>query len=178
MVRGMRVDAIVTVSVLCLVLAPAAFAQDSSTPQHIGGAAGWDAWSFSDKAGKVCYLVGHPEKSEPAKLSRGRVDAVVTDRPGEKTFNVVNFDLGYQAKPGSSAELDIDGKKSELFTDKQAAWTPDAATDKDTTDALAKGHHAILKAVSARGTATTDTYALDGFKSALDAIDKACGVKR
>ena len=161
-----------------LVIVAAARAEDAGTPQPIGGAKGWDAWSFSEKTGKVCYLVGHPEKSEPASLNRGRIDAVVTDRPGEKTLNVVNFDLGYPAKPGSSAELDIDGKKTTLFTDKEAAWTPDAATDKETTEALAKGHRATLKAISARGTATTDTYALDGFKTALDAIDKGCGVKR
>jgi hypothetical protein len=167
-----------TAALLGLALGPAALADDAATPQHIGGANGWDAWSFTEKSGKVCYLVGHPEKSEPANLNRGRVDAVVTHRPSEKTFNVVNFDLGYPVKPDSSAELDIDGKKTPLFTDKDAAWTADAATDKQTAEALAKGHHAILKASSARGTATTDTYALDGFKAALDAIDKGCGVKR
>ena len=82
------------------------------------------------------------------------------------------------AKPGSSAELDIDGKKTTLFTDKEAAWTQDAQTDKQTTESLGKGHRAILKATSARGAATTDNYALDGFKTALDALDKGCGVKR
>jgi hypothetical protein len=167
-----------TAALAALVLMPAARAEDAASPQHIGGAKGWDAWSFGDKASKVCYLVGHPEKSEPANLNRGRVDVVVTDRPGEKTFNVVNFDLGYPVKPGSSAELDIDGKKTTLFTDKEAAWTQDAQTDKETTETLGKGHRAILKATSARGTATTDSYALDGLKAALDAIDKACGVKR
>ena len=174
----MRAAFLMTAALAALVPMPATFAQDAATPQHIGGANGWDAWGFTEKAGKVCYLVGHPDKSEPANLNRGRVDLVVTDRPGEKTFNVVNFDLGYPVKPGSSAELDIDGKKTTLFTDKESAWTPDAATDKETTEALAKGHRAILKATSARGTATTDTYSLDGFKTALDAIDKSCGVKR
>jgi hypothetical protein len=174
----MRIALLMTAALASLVLVPAARAQDAATPLHIGGAKGWDAWSFGDKAAKVCYLVGHPDKSDPANLKRGRVDLVVTDRPGEKTFNVVNFDLGYPVKPGSSAELDIDGKKSTLFTDKEAAWTPDPQTDKETTEALGKSHRAILKAMSARGTATTDTYTLDGFKTALDALDKGCGVKR
>jgi invasion protein IalB len=111
-------------------------------------------------------------------LKRGRIDAVVTQRPGEKTFDVVNFDVGYQAKSGSSAELDIDGQQTKLFTNKEAAWTADAATDKATTEALAKGHHATLKATSARDTVTTDTYNLDGFKAALDETDKACDIKR
>ncbi len=43
---------------------------------------------------------------------------------------------------------------------------------------MAKGKQAVFKGVSARGTATTDTYALAGFAHALAQIDKACGVKR
>ncbi len=154
-------------------------AQSSNAAEtRIGGGKGWDAYSYTEKSAKVCYLFGAPEKKDPANLSRGRVDLVVTDRPGEKTLNVVNFDLGYPVKPGSTAELEIDGKKSALFTVKDAAWANDAAEDKAVTEALGKGHRAILKASSARGTATTDTYTLDGFKTALDAIDKTCGVKR
>jgi hypothetical protein len=178
MVGGMGQLRTIAAALLGFFLVPAALADDAGTPHQLGGANGWDAWGFTDKTGKVCYLVGHPSKSEPANLTRGRVDAVVTHRPGEKAFNVVNFDLGYPAKPGSSAELDIDGKKIALFTDKDAAWSADAETDKLAAETLGKGHRAILKASSARGTATTDTYTLDGFKTALDAIDKTCGVKR
>jgi Invasion associated locus B (IalB) protein len=161
-----------------LVAAPAVLAQSAASPTQISSGKGWDAWSFTEKAGRVCYLVGSPEKSEPANLKRGRVDVVVTDRPGEKTFNVVNFDLGYPVKPGSNGELDIDGQKFTLFTDKDAAWNPDATSDRQVTEAFAKGHRAIFKGTSVRGTVTTDTYNLDGFTSALDAVDKTCGVKR
>lgn len=153
-------------------------AGDAATPQAIGGGKGWDAFSFTDKAGKVCYVVGRPEKSEPGNAKRGRIDAIVTHRPKENALNVVNFDLGYALKPGAPVELDIDGRKFALFADKDSAWAADAATDKAMTEALAKGRRAIVKGSSARGTATSDAYALDGFKGALAAIDKACGVKR
>jgi hypothetical protein len=157
--------------------APAAVAQDAATQQLLA-AQSWSALAYSDKGGKVCYLVGTPEKSEPAGLSRGRVDLYITHRPGEKALNVVHFDAGYPYKPGVSADLEIDGKKFTLFTDKDAAWASDSATDKAITEALAKGKRASLKGSSARGTATTDTYVLGGFDKALAAIDKACGVKR
>jgi hypothetical protein len=152
-----------------------AHAQDTS---RIGGAKGWDAFAYTEKGAKVCYLVGQPEKSEPKGLSRGRVDAYITHRPADKAVNVVHFDAGYPYKDGATAELDVDGRKFQLFTAKDAAWASDAAEDKAVTDALGKGKHAILKGSSARGSATTDTYALDGFKDALAAIDKTCGVKR
>ena len=152
-----------------------AYGQETS---RIGGAKGWDAFAYTEKGAKVCYLVGQPAKREPAGLSRGRVDAYVTHRPADKAVNVVHFDAGYAFKDGATAELDVDGRKFELFTAKDAAWANDALEDKAITDALGKGKRAILKGSSARGTGTTDTYALDGFKDALVAIDKACGVKR
>ena len=153
-------------------------ATDAATPERIGGAKRWDAYSYSDKGAKVCYLLGRPEKSEPANVKRGRVDAMITHRPKEKSLNVVNFDVGYPLKPDTNADLEVDEHKFSLFADKDAAWAPDAATDKAVTEALAKGKRAVLKASSARGTATTDIYSLDGLKEALAAIDKACGVKR
>jgi hypothetical protein len=161
-----------------LILIAPARAQTAGATTHIGGAKGWDAYEYGAGNAKVCYLAGEPEKSEPKGISRGRVDLYVTHRPAEKSWNVVEFHLGYPAKPGAPADLDIDGRKFQLFTDKESAWTNDPAADKAVTETLAKGRHAILRAVSARGTATTDTYALDGFRDALAAIDKACGAKR
>lgn len=157
------------------VLASPALADDTT---RLGSFKAWDAYAYGEKGAKVCYLAGEPEKSEPAGLKRGRVDAYVTQRPAEKAFNVVHFDVGYPFKPGSNADLDIDGRKFAMFTDKDAAWNSDAAADAAVTAALAKGKRATLKGVSARGTATTDVYSLDGFKDALDAVDQACGVKR
>lgn len=175
------------VAALCLASAPlGAFAADppkpaakeDAIPKSLGGIKGWTAYSAGDKNTLVCYVVGKPTKSLPANASRGRVDAQITHRPSEKAVNVVDFELGYTAKAGSSAELDIDGKKFTLFTNREAAWVSDAATDKVVANALAKGKRATIKATSERGTATTDTYSLDGFGQTLVLADKACSVKR
>lgn len=144
----------------------------------IGGAEGWEAYTDNARNQKICYLIGKPSKSEPANIKRSAVFASVTHRPSEKRTNEVGFTSGYLFKDGSDAELTIDGKKFSLFTNKDGAWTRDAATDKAVVDALAKGKQAIIKGTSARGTATTDVYSLSGFTQALIAIDRACGVKR
>ncbi len=138
----------------------------------------WSAYSLPAKGGPTCYLVGQPSKSDPANAQRSRVDAMVSHRISEKAYNVVTFNLGYAVKKDAKAELAIDGKKYPLFLDNEAAWTPNAATDKAVTEALARGNTATVKAVSARGAATTDTYDLTGFGQALKAIDAACKVKR
>jgi hypothetical protein len=166
---------VVVIGALAALVVLPARAEDAS---RIGGAKAWDAYAYSEKGAKVCYLVGLPAKSEPPGLSRGRVDAYISHRPAEKAVNVVQFHAGYPFKDGANAELDVDGRKFQLYTVKDAAWANDPAEDKAVTEALGKGKRAVFKGTSARGTSTTDTYALDGFKDALAAIDKACGVKR
>jgi hypothetical protein len=144
----------------------------------LGSAQGWDAYTDAVKNEKICYLIGKPSKSEPANAKRSAIFASVTHRPSEKRANEVSFTSGYLFKEGSDAELSVDGKKFSLFTNKDGAWTRDAATDKAVVDALAKGKQAIIKGTSARGTETTDIYPLAGFRQMLVEIDKACGVKR
>lgn len=145
---------------------------------RLGGAQGWDAYSDGEKGRKICYLVGTPSKTEPADAKRAKVYASVTHRPTEKVTDEVSFNAGYLFKEGSEAELTVDGKKFALFTNKDSAWARDSATDKAVVAALAKGKQAVIKGVSARGTATTDIYTLAGLHQALGDIDKACGVKR
>jgi hypothetical protein len=147
-------------------------------PKSLGTDKNWSAFSAGSGKTLVCYLVGKPVKTLPEHVQRGRIAANVTHRPGENTYNTVNFQVGYDTKAGSSADLTIDGKKYELFTAKQGAWAADAAADKTVTVALSKGKQAVIKAVSEHNNASTDTYSLDGFAQALALIDKACNVKR
>ena len=151
---------------------------DAAAPQSLGTNKNWSAFSAGSGKTQVCYLVGKPVKTLPEGVQRGRIAGNITHRPGENTFNTVNFQLGYEAKAGSNAELTIDGKKFDLFTAKQGAWAADAATDKNVTIALSKGKQAVIKAVSEHNNTSTDTYSLDGFAPTLALIDKACNVKR
>lgn len=150
----------------------------SPSINKLGGAGRWEAYTDTARGAKICYLIGKPQKSEPANIKRGAVFASVTHRPSEKRFNEVSFTSGYLFKDGSDAELTVDGRKFSLFTNKDGAWTRDSATDKAVVEALAKGKEAVIKGTSTRGTATTDSYSLAGFSQALANIDRACGVKR
>ena len=138
----------------------------------------WPAFAETVKNAKTCYIVGHPQKSEPAALKRGDIHVSITHRPSEKSYNVVNFVPGYLFKEGSEVELAVDARKFTLFTSKEGAWARDPATDKAIVEALAKGKQAVIKATSARGTNTVDTFSLAGFGQALGEADKACELKR
>jgi hypothetical protein len=153
-------------------------AQAAPTSRSLGQFEAWAAYVSQDKTGKVCYLVGQPQKSEPAGVARKQPSAMVTHRPVEKIDNVVSFDEGYALKEGSDVALDVNGSKFELFTKDDSAWARTSDLDRTIVTALAKGKQAVVKGVPQKGPATTDTYPLAGFAKALAAIDKACGVKR
>lgn len=150
----------------------------TAVAQRIGGAGPWSAYLYKAKTGRVCYLAGAPQKTEPARFKRKPPSLTVTHRPQENVFNVVNFLEGYPLKPGSDASLDIDGTNFDLFTKDDGAWSRTADTDKAIVEAMAKGRKAVIKGTSEKGATTTDTYSLSGFTQTLAVIDKACGVKR
>lgn len=159
-------------------LSAALAADQPSKVSPLGGDSGWDAYVDDAPGGKICYLIGKPKKSEPAAVKREPVHMSVTHRPADKVENVVNFVFGYRAKDAGEAIIDITGKQFVLFTDKDGAWTRDAASDLALVKALTKAKLITIKATPAKGNATTDHYDMKGFAAALALIDKACAVKR
>lgn len=155
---------------------PAAAATPAA--QRLGEAGAWTAYSAGDSAGRVCYVVGKPEKTEPSATGRKPPMAMITHRPAENVANVVSFVEGYPLKEGSDVALAIGANKFELFTKEDSAWARTADLDKSIVAALAKGRRAVVKGQPQKGSATTDVYPLAGFPKALALIDKACGIKR
>ncbi|HXC89718.1 MAG TPA: invasion associated locus B family protein [Stellaceae bacterium] len=146
--------------------------------QRLGGAGSWNAYLYKERSGRVCYLAGGPQKSEPAKFRRRSPTAMVTHRPEENVANVVSFAEGAPLKDGSDASLDVDGTHFDLFTKGDTAWSRTSDLDRTIVEAMAKGQHAVFKATPQKGSLTTDTYSLSGFAPTLALIDKACGIKR
>ena len=146
--------------------------------QRIGSAESWAAYTYKEKAGKVCYLSGEPQKREPATGKRKQPMAMVTHRPGENIANVVSFVQGYPLKDGSDVSLEIGSTKFDLFTKGDSAWARTAELDRTIVEAMARGKQAVVKGTPQKGPPTADTYSLAGFPQALAMIDKACDVKR
>jgi hypothetical protein len=158
--------------------APSAAGAANGAAQALGGSDAWTAYSFKDKTGRVCYLVGKAAKSEPLNAKRRPPTALVTHRPDEKIYNVVSFVQGYPLKQGSQVTVEIGSTRYELFTKDDSAWASTSDLDKTITETLAKGKQVVVTGTSQRGTVTTDTYELAGFAKTLALIDKACDVNR
>lgn len=136
----------------------------------------WEAHAVNS-SDPTCYIGSRPTKQEGRYTTRGPAYVLVTHRPKEKSFNVVNVEAGYTYKDGSDVTVTIGGQTFTLFTQGGQAWARDSATDAALVKAMRAGAAMTVVGTSSRGTRTTDTYSLKGFTAAYQAIGKACGVK-
>jgi len=151
---------------------------DPGPAKSLGTSGSWTAYVAQNKSGKVCYLVGQPEKTETALMKRKAVMATVTHRTEDQVANVVSFDVGYPLNEDDDVTVEIGKDKFTLFARDDSAWARTSELDKQIVAALAKEKQAIVKGNPKKGPGTVDTYSLAGFAKALALIDKACDVKR
>ena len=150
----------------------------AATPQVLGEYGDWIAYYYQDRGGIVCYMASTPKKDEGKYSKRGDIYVIVTHRPAEKSFDVVNFVAGYTYKNGSQVVVKI-GKDTftRLFTDGDKAWAIDDKADKELVTAMKRGSRMIVTGTSSKGTLTKDTYSLSGFSQAYLAISGKCKKK-
>ena len=147
----------------------------AAAPEMIGEYGDWVAYYYRDKAGPVCYMASTPKKDEGKYSRRGDIYAVITHRPAEKSFDVVNFNAGYTYKPDSKVIVKIGAKTFDrLFTSADKAWSVSDSVDKEIVDAMKRGSRMVVHGTSSKGTNTKDTYSLSGFSSAYRAISNKC----
>lgn len=163
----------IVLSLLVLLLPAAARAGE---PRLVGTYDAWSAYVFDENGNKVCYMAAKPDQQKGNYSKRGEAFALITHRPAEGSENVFSYITGYSYKAGSDATVDIDGEVFTLFTQDETAWAPDAATDEKIADAIRKGSKMVVKGMSSRGTATTDSFSLKGSGSAHERISKECDI--
>ena len=156
-----------------------ALAQDPpKPPKAIGRYGDWQALTFEEAGNVACYIISEPKQAQGNYSTRGKVYALITHRPSSKPqqLNVLTIIAGYPYKEKSEVTIEIGDEKFSLFTEQETAWAADAETDQKLVDAMKSGSGMIVRGVSTRDTETTDTYSLQGFTKAYNAIGEACGL--
>lgn len=153
-----------------------AFAMEA--PKHIGDYYDWSAYTYKEGDAVVCYMASTPKRDEGNYTKRGDIYAVVTHRPADKSFDVVNFVAGYTLKSNSKFTVKI-GKEtfSKFFVEDDKSWCINDSEDEKLVKAMFRGERMIVEGISNRGTHTKDTYSLKGFARAYKAINAKCGKK-
>ena len=144
-------------------------------PQQIGEYDDWVAYYYQDASGLTCYMASTPKRDEGKYTKRGNIYTVVTHRPADKSYDVVNITAGYTYKPVSKVEIKIGNKTfDKMFVSGDKAWATSDKTDKEIVNAMKRGSRMIVHGVSSKGTKTKDTYSLAGFSQAYKAISAKC----
>lgn len=144
-------------------------------PEQLGTYGEWGAYLAQSGKDKTCYALGQPKDRQPkAKLKDTPGYIFISSRPGEGVRNEVAINLGYATKDGSAATAEIDGDGWELITKGQNAWVKEQPREREFVGALRGGSRLVIKASSAKGTSTTDTYALKGLSDALARVAQEC----
>ena len=163
---------------LVLVFASGPIAALAQTPKSIGSFKDWDAYSYTEKGNKVCYIASTPLDSEPKNVRRGNIFFLVTHRAKEKVRDEVSLFMGYPLRKKTDVRVEIEGRRFELDTQDENAWTKSTEQDIKLVAAMIKGNEMVVRGTSKRGTRTVDRYSLLGFTAAHRAIDKACKIAK
>ena len=156
--------------------APAAAVAGGAQPKLLGQYGAWGAYTASPGGKKICFAIAKPASAEtnPPNRPRNPVYMFISTRPAEKVSNEVSIVIGYPFKPGSDAAAQIGSTSFALYTQQDGAWIKNAAEEAHMVDAMRTAEMAVIRGVSAKGTQSTDTYALKGVAQALDRTAQEC----
>jgi hypothetical protein len=145
-------------------------------PTLIGQFGTWGAYSATPNGKRVCFALAKPtvSKTTPPNRPRDPAYAFVSTRPAEKVANEVSIMIGYTLKAGSESTLEVGGASYAMYTQGDGLWIKNAAEEDQMVQAMRRSADAVVKGVSAKGTATIDTFSMKGLSQALDRIAQDC----
>ncbi len=142
-------------------------------PSQLGIFGDWGVYFAKGEKSKTCYALATPKEREPEGLNRDPAYIFVSNGPGENIRQEVSFIMGFPLKEGA-AHAEVAGSKFALIAKGANAWIENPKDEAHFVEALKKGSKLVVKAASARGKVTTDSYSLAGLSQALEKIDKEC----
>ncbi len=145
--------------------------QGKSEPMGVFG--DWGAYQTQGKS-KTCYALAQPKNREPEKLKREAAYVFISTRPAENVKNEISIIMGFKMKDGGEAKATIGDAEFGLVAKGANAWVKNPAEEGHFIEAMKKGSKLIVKAASAKGKVSTDTYSLSGLSQALDRVRKEC----
>jgi len=133
----------------------------------------WSAYAATGSP-KVCFAVAKPTDSNPKKIKRGPIFFYISRWPGDNVMDEISVKMGYPFSEGAKTTLTIGTAKFELFTKEEGAFVEKPDMDTKIIEAMKAGSTMKITGKSARGTATSDVYSLNGLSDALERAAKEC----
>lgn len=135
----------------------------------------WQVLTFAERGATACFAHSGMKSSKGAEgRKRGTVAMQIAHRPEEKVYDEVSVQVGYAVGQEVPPELSIGKTAWKLFADRETVWSRTPQDDAAIVEALKKGGTVTLVAQSTRGTKTTDSFSLAGFKQAYAKLEELC----
>ena len=133
-------------------------------------------WVLHQSSGepKICFAASQPQSKEPAGANRSAVVFYISAWPKDGIKSEVSIKLGYPIRPESTVRVTVGSDEFELFAKDDRAYVSDATDELKLVEAMKAGSTLVVRATSARGTDTTDSYSLQGVTKALQEMASAC----
>lgn len=164
---------------ICTTLSLALALPAAAEPANLLGVFGnWTAYSSGTGSSLTCYALSKPRATRPATAKRSPIYLMVSDWPSRKIKAEAQIVFGYQGNEKGAAALGVGGDKFTFFirnTGKEgSAWLQQLGDNERLITTMQDSVSAVASGVSMRGTKTSDTYSLSGFKDALDKAHAVC----
>ena len=150
-------------------------ADERAEPSLEGAFNDWSLYELQENGNPVCYLSSGLERSSDNVPRKRPAVVLITNRPAEGRKGVVSVDPGYIYEDSSQVLMSIGRRQFHLYTKGGQAWAEDG-DDPQIIQAIRTGSTLVVTGRMKSGTATTDTFSLRGFGTALAALDRACPV--
>jgi len=136
--------------------------EQSTGPQRLGTFSEWTAATHQENGGKVCYAFTRVEGRPNALLT-------VTHRPQGR--DQVALRIGRAFPRNAEVTVDVGSKDLDFYTAGDNAFARDGRA---TVAAFRSGREAVAKSPAANNRSTTETFPLQGFSAAYEAISREC----
>lgn len=143
-------------------------------PEQVGSYGDWGAYVAQGAKDKTCYALARPKDRAPGGLNRDPAYVFISTRPSDKVREEVSIIMGFPLKEGEGSKAEVGGTSFDLVAKGTNAWIKNQAEEAKFVEALRKGSKLVVRAPSARGRVTTDTYVLSGVAQALEKVQKEC----
>ena len=147
-----------------------ALAAPLAAKDSLGVFSDWGA--FRDPSVPRCYAIA---EAAPSRLQRDfRPYMTVASWPARRIRGQVHFRMSRELREGARVTLRIARRNYPMVGGKADAWARDPATDTAILAAIRSANSMTIFATDSRGRRFSNTYALAGAASAIDAATLAC----
>ena len=145
----------------------------SSEPKSLGKYKSWEAFSYDDGKGKVCFAQTIPTDRSPKNLKKENSRLFVTFRKVEKIKNEISVTGGYFYR---KASVSASSGKNEFafFSQGKFAWIADGEEEFNLIKLMKKASKLSINASDTKGSKNKDLYSLMGFTKAYNTAKKSC----